>query len=78
MIFSTRNKTIYYIIRGSCTIDTGTSVVITGGQNTQSEVFRYNKEGIVENLPRLNIGRGGHACSYYYLTNNTRVKLSYS
>ena len=66
------------MFRGSCTIDTGTSVVITGGQFSQNNVVRYNKDGFGENLPRLNIGRWTHACSYYYLTNNTRVKLSYS
>ena len=66
------------MFRGTCAINDGTSVILTGGQYTQSDVFRYDKDGFVENLPSLNISplRRGIACASYINTDNKRVKIS--
>ena len=44
--------------------DTDT-VVITGGLDTLTTVSVYNVQGWQEDLPSLNIGREGHACTSY-------------
>ena len=61
------------MFRGTCAINDGTSVILTGGQYTQSDVFRYDKDGFVEKLPSLNIGRWTHACASYIDTDNKMV-----
>ena len=44
--------------------DTNT-VVITGGQYTLTTVSVYSVQGWREDLPSLNIGREGQACTSY-------------
>ena len=61
------------IFRNMCPINVGTSVILTGGQFTQSDVVRYDKDGFVEKLPSLNIGRWTHACASYIDTDNKMV-----
>jgi len=54
-------------IRRACGItDTETdSVIVTGGSDTPSNVFRYNLTGLIEELPTMNQGRQFHGCASY-------------
>ena len=47
--------------------------IITGGSYTNKIVSRYSKKGWQNDLPSLNTGRRGHACSTY--TNNGQQVL---
>ena len=48
-------------------IQDGETGVLTGGSdgsaNEIDKVTRYNRDGMVEILPSINIARRGHACS---------------
>ena len=43
----------------------GSSVVVTGGQNTRNTVSRYNRSGWMENLANITVGRYYHGCAGY-------------
>ena len=51
----------------ACAIPDGESVVLTGGESgaIRSKVSRYNKDGWMEDLPDLNMGRWAHGCAGY-------------
>ena len=51
----------------ACAIPDGESVVLTGGEKgiIRSKVSRYNKDGWMEDLADLNMGRWGHGCAGY-------------
>ena len=59
--------------RGSCAIDDGDSVILTGGFEgwktkdgiVDGRVSRYDLTGFVEELPQMMIGRAEHACARY-------------
>ena len=58
------NKYFYY--RYACSISLTDAVIITGGINTKNIVSRRtSKDGWVENLPSLKVGRYTHGCSQY-------------
>ena len=41
------------------------TVLVTGGYYTAKTVSRYAREGWVEDLPPLNVGRSMHGCGSY-------------
>ena len=51
----------------ACAIPDGEAVVLTGGESSiiRSKVSRYNKDGWMEDLPDLNMGRWAHGCAGY-------------
>ena len=55
------------IFRHACAIadPAGPSVVVTGGYNTKNTVSRYNRNGWVEDLAKLIVGRYSHGCAGY-------------
>ena len=64
---------IYY--RSACSISLGDNVVITGGYNTRTTVSRYNNDGFVSDMPRLNKGRYWHGCTSF-LSGGQQVRLT--
>ncbi len=66
-------KDVYY--RWACSISLTDSVIITGGYETQNIVSRYSKDGWVEDLPSLKVGRRSHGCSQY-LSGGEQVRLT--
>ena len=66
-----------YFSRACAIRDDGyNSVVVTGGSTTLSifdRVVRYNRQGNFTDLPKLNIGRFGHACGHYINDKNQKV-----
>ena len=64
LIFNSVFETVYY--RGACAIPDEKTVIITGGYETRTTVSVYTVEGWQRDLPPLNTGRYGHACSSYW------------
>ena len=70
--------------RGACAIPDADSVVLTGGgmgpefsiDEVYNKVVRYNKDGWVEDLPQLIVGRSNHACGSYVNRDNVKVRVS--
>ena len=56
---------IYFNVRFACAIPdpAGPSVVVTGGYNTKNTVSRYNRNGWVEDLASMTLGRYHHGCA---------------
>ena len=50
------------------------TVIITGGQYTESKVTVYNTEGWVADWPELNQGRYDHGCGHFVNTDNQVVR----
>ena len=50
------------------------TVIITGGQYTESKVTVYNTEGWVADWPGLNMGRYDHGCGHFVNTDNQVVR----
>ena len=53
-------------------------MILTGGYNNGGGVTRvseYNEAGYLRDLPELQQGRQGHACSYYNNSNGAKVGL---
>ena len=71
------NKTdnVSYGCRYACSISLGDEVIITGGSYTWKTVSRYNKDGWVEDLPSLKVGRSSHGCTQYSIGEDL-VRLS--
>ena len=53
------------------------TVIITGGQYTESKVTVYNTEGWVADWPELSQGRNGHGCGHFVNTNKKVVRQLY-
>ena len=64
----------FSLLRLSCSIPDGDSVVVTGGHYSKGNVVRYNEVGFVEDLPELITGRFSHACSWYIDSQDKMVK----
>ena len=67
------NLLTFSLLRLSCSIPDGDSVVVTGGHFSKGNVVRYNESGFVEDLPELITGRFSHACSWYINSQNKKV-----
>ena len=59
----------------ACAINLGSSVIITGGENSLTTVSEYNEAGHVRDLPQLLEGRKHHGCSYYDNDDGTKVDI---
>ena len=60
----------------SCAINTGDSVLITGGYYDLPHVVEYDKKGTTgRNLPQLLQGRRSHGCSAFVNDQGTKVRL---
>ena len=58
----------------SCAINTGATVLITGGLYSPSVVVEYSESGATgRDLPQLLQGRWSHGCSYYHNQEGTKV-----
>ena len=55
----------YFYYRQACSISLTDAVIITGGVYTKNIVSRYSKDGWVEDLPSLKVGRNSHGCSQF-------------
>ena len=66
---------ICLLYRRACSISLPDSVIITGGLSTWNIVSRYSKDGWVEDLPSLKVGRRSHGCSQY-LSGGDQVRLT--
>ena len=64
--------TVYNYSR-ACGIPDEETVIITGGTYSQNTVSVYTVDGWQQDLPPLNTGRFGHACSSYW-SDGRRVK----
>ena len=61
---------IKFVCSGSCAIEDGSSVVVTGGYYSLSTVLRYGAQGWEkEDLGQLMTGRFGHGCSSFFKGN---------
>ena len=59
--------------RGSCSINTGSTVVVTGGINSRTRVSEYSETSFLRSLPSLQEGRWLHGCGYYDNSDGTKV-----
>ena len=64
--------------RDSCSIDDGTSVIITGGEHYPVHCSRYNINGFFGWLPSLTHGRRSHACGAYRNDQGQRVNYHFN
>ena len=76
-----KNQILLFIItinhRKACSINDGSSVVITGGYQNDvlATVTRYSLYGFEEDLPDLNIARKFHACGGFNTESGARVGI---
>ena len=68
------NINCYYSL--ACAINTGESVVVTGGAYFHTRVTQYYEGTGGGDLPSLQQGRYYHGCSYYANAQGTKVRLS--
>ena len=50
------------------------TVILTGGETSETQVTVYNTKGWVADLPSLNQGRYGHGCGHFVNTDNKVVR----
>ena len=53
--------------------DDDDAFIISGGDDNPTKVSKYNKDGWIEDLPSLNVGRELHGCGTYLDSNSNRV-----
>lgn len=59
----------------ACAINTGDTVIITGGKSGQTAVSEYSEAGYLRPLPSLQKCRYNHGCSYYENSEGTKTFL---
>lgn len=61
----------------TCSINLGTSVILTGGNRADlmSKVTEYNESGFIRDFPELQQGRVSHGCSFYINDFGTKTFL---
>jgi len=66
-----------YSIRYACSIEDNDEdrVILTGGEYNRNKVSVFNKNGFVEQLPELLIGRSSHACGFFINDDKNKVLL---
>merc|ERR1711874_279780 len=69
---STDSFSLGYDLSGACAINTGQTVVLTGGYDSPTRVSELSQSGVLTDLPKLQQGRYGHGCSFY--TNEDNIK----
>jgi len=66
---TTSSIELKYATWKACSISLDDEVVITGGRNfpkALTRVSRYDRDGVMRNMPSLNQGRYEHACASYF------------
>ena len=63
------------IFSDACSINIGSSVLLTGGRYSLNRVSEYSETGYVRDLPRLLQGRYRHGCSYFENEEGTKVDI---
>ena len=59
----------------ACSINLGTTVILTGGDYSPSRVSEYSETGFTRDLPQLLQGRSSHGCSYFENEEGTKVDI---
>lgn len=59
---------------GACLIDEGDTFLLTGGLHGKSGVTRYDINGWIEDLERLNDERWYHGCTQYTANDGQKVR----
>jgi len=72
---STYSFELKYDIDLACSINLGSTVVITGDRHDQTRVTQYSEAGFSRDLPQLQQGRYNHGCSYFNNQDGTRTLL---
>merc|ERR1712066_664929 len=73
---STPSFDLDYSTYDACAINLGTTVVITGGFDSRTEVTEYSEAGPTgRDLPHLQQGRYWHGCSYFDNDEGTKTLL---
>merc|ERR1719378_1971379 len=67
--------TLEFPLYGACTINMGSSALLTGGLYSANEVSEYNQNGYQRKLPQLLPGRFYHGCSYFDNEDGTKTFL---
>ena len=59
----------------ACSINLGSTVLLTGGGDSSFRVSEYSETGYIEDLPQLLRGRYWHGCSYFDNEEGTKVDI---
>ena len=60
----------------ACSINLGSSVILTGGYYLPKRVSEYSESGFTQDLPELQHGRvGQHGCSYFENEEGVKVDI---
>ena len=59
----------------ACSINLGSSVILTGGRFFLDRVSEYSESGFSRYLPQLLQGRFGHGCSYFENEEGVKVDI---
>ena len=65
----------YLCSSDACSINLGSTVILTGGVYFQHRVSEYSETGYQRELPRLLTGRFNHGCSYFANDKGTKVNI---
>ena len=60
----------------ACSIDNGSSVLLTGGKYSHNRVSEYSETGYQGDLPQLLQGRHNHGCTYFENEYGTKVEIN--
>ena len=59
----------------ACSINLGSTVILTGGFYSPNRVSEYSETGFTRDLPQLLQGRYSHGCSYFENEEGTKVDI---
>ena len=65
----------YVLYSDACSINLGSSVILTGGRFFLDRVSEYSESGFSRYLPQLLQGRFGHGCSYFENEEGVKVDI---
>ena len=65
----------YLCSSDACSINLGSTVILTGGVYFQHRVSEYSETGYQRELPKLMTGRFNHGCSYFENEEGTKVDI---
>ena len=65
----------YLCSSDACSINLGSTVILTGGVYFQHRVSEYSETGYQRELPKLMTGRFNHGCSYFENEEGTKVNI---
>ena len=65
----------YLCSSDACSINLGSTVILTGGVYFQHRVSEYSETGYQRDLPKLLTGRFNHGCSYFENEEGAKVDI---